>query len=543
VMRCTKAILALAALGSSSVLAAQTDHPVVETGDTILGMGSMTSLDMVNVNDAKMWTALIDTTFSDTGQDGCLLRSGFVTMREGMFFPNPVGSSVDEFDSIDINGKGDLGLCLRARIPGLGGAQEALAWNLKFIALVGDPFVSPFVPAGTKWDSFDIVRVNDRNMLLTAGEVKAPQGQNPQRRDALVRYQLDAQGNVLDTTVFGVRSQPVPALPGATFLTLLTPENAYAMNNLGDFIVYATTTGGNGIFFDMTVALAMEGDVSSVGRTWALLNSARVALNDRGDFVLSGTLTGDAASDYLIEKNGEKFVQEGDVLPELSSQPIAGGSNAPVYIGNNGDVFWRANVAGTTTDAFMRNQTPIVVSGSTLVDGKLVTAISATDTGFAASPNGRFFVCSASVAEVGDAVIFVDFGLVLELPGCSGNPGKLTLASGAARVGQQLEFAMDDGHVPGAIARINFSTRQRVPNSDCGVVGPFGESLIDPTRRVGSLFPPPWDGANPSKVRIAIPSDIALVDAVLFAQGQFRRPGSLRDVTLTNALRIEIGSP
>ncbi len=538
-MRCRKAILGLGLLGLSISASAQTPESVVENGSTILGLGAMTSLDIVSVNNAKMWMAVIDTTWSDTNQDGVLLRSGFATVREGMFFAAPAGSWLDEMDSLSINNRGNIAMAARARQPGVAGAVEAVAFNLKFVLLKGAPYASPFAPAAAVWDTVDFVRINDNNTVLAVGSLRVPS-----RQSAAEKLHLDDFGNVLSKSYVANFGQPIPSLPGVQITAFLANESSVAMNNHGDIVSYNTTTGGNMILLNVDQVLARESEASPIpGRTWRTLSVTRNAINDRGDYVLSGNLNGDTTTAYLIVKNGQKFAQQGDVIPALSPLPIAGSAGAPIHLSINGDVFWRTSVTGGTADAYMRNHEPVVVNGQTSLDGRLVTKIETLDSTFAVSQNGRFLVGSVELSGVGDALVFVDFGLALELPGCAANPGKLAVSAGAARVGEQIEFSMDNGHVAGAVARINFSTSQRVPGSDCGVIGPFGEVLISGANRVGSLVPPPWNGTGPTKISITIPPDLALVDAVFFAQGQFRRPGTRLDITLTNALRLEIGAP
>src|SRR5262245_2608131 len=135
-MRCRKAILGLGVLELLSTAAAQSSHAVLQQGDTILGIGAMTLLDTVNVNDAKMWTAVIDTNFSDVNQDFAVMRSGSVTVREGMFFAFPEGSWLDEVESISINRQGALGMDVKCRVPGhVPASLDGVAYNTHFLVV------------------------------------------------------------------------------------------------------------------------------------------------------------------------------------------------------------------------------------------------------------------------------------------------------------------------------------------------------------------------------------------------------------------------
>jgi hypothetical protein len=291
---------------------------------------------------------------------------------------------------------------------------------------------------------------------------------------------------------------------------------------------------------NMHFILALERSPSPVGATWNALFQTRAAINDRREYAFSGSLNG--PNPYLVVKNGFKFVQGGDVLPAFSTNPIAIGGAAPIFIANTGDVFWRAETTSNES-AFMRNHQPIITQNRTVVDGRLVTKLEEDGQCFASSRNGRFLAGRVEFGNNNDAILFADFGLVLDIPGCyDNNLGVLTHESGQPLVGDHLEFAMHNGQGAGALAKIVFSLRQRIPGSDCGVNFPFGEVLTSGAHRIGIAYLPPWNGTDPTRVNIAIPNSLSLVDVVLFAQGYFRMPGT-RNLRLTNGMRIELGAP
>jgi hypothetical protein len=537
-MQYGKVILGLGLLAGAAPATPQEPRAALKEGDVLIGIGAVEALDTLHLNDRKLWTTVVVSTFSNPDLDVVLLSGGFVTLREGMLLPSPKGAVLDELEYVQINNKGDLASTMRVRFPGTPSGRESVLWNTKVINFASEAYSSALVPSGSTLNGFDVIKINENNQLLVAGEVRSPG--NPSIRDILFFYQLDAQGNLISRTELATRLSTLDAMGGQQLGTIPATGGSYAFNDDGEFLWNPTSTLLiNAVMRNTDEVLAMDGEAAPIG-FWETLNSAKVALNDKGDYAYTGTLAADADRNFLIVKNGQKFVQEGDILPDLSDQPIGGGSPAPIVLTNSGDVFWRTTAGGI--DAFMRNTTPIVRLNQ-VIDGAAVIKLENDASSFAASKNGRFFVGNVDLAGIGDALVLVDFGLVLELPGCVGNPGALRQSGGAARVGQTLTLAMDNGHVLGALPKINFSSRQRIPGSECGIVGPRGESLISPAHRVGSILLAPWDGASPSEVSLAIPPDVALIDGVLFAQGNFRRPGSATDITLTNGLRIEIGAP
>src|SRR5262245_7220933 len=126
-MRCRKFVLGLALLAQPTALAAAaqtTDPPwsvniLLKRDDTVLGMGGVSSISTISSNDSKMWVSLIDTTWSELTRDGCLLRSGFLTLREGTGLLDPEGTTLDEWLIVTMNNNGDLAMMAKVIPPGL----------------------------------------------------------------------------------------------------------------------------------------------------------------------------------------------------------------------------------------------------------------------------------------------------------------------------------------------------------------------------------------------------------------------------------------
>ena len=555
-MRNAKPILGFALLALvPSAVAGQAMPPsivtLVKKGDTIIGLGALItmssgSLSYLGINDSKTWMALLTTDFPDPNRDSCILSNGFVTLREGTPLFAPAGSTLDDWTSINLTNRGDLAMLIREK-PAVGGASIDGAYrNLVPVVLRNQQIVSPNlgIQPGV-WDTFAVIKMNSNNEMFILGDIANP-NRSRAKEKSLARYRLDDLGNILETTVLATEGMTVPAgitLAGSQCMG--NNEHILAVNERGDFITFVgnenLTVGGQALLINMTQIVAQQNVASSVGKPWRVLSLSRVALNDRGDYVISGAVgqAGDLDG-YLIEKNGQKLAQQGDVLPEIST--VGAGSNAPIYLANTGDVFWHARASGG--DAFMRNDKTIVQSGRTVIAGNLVTSVNGAENAFSISRNGRFWIGNIELQSVGTTALFVDFGLVLEVPGCSANPGKLSYVSGKALVGKEFQLAMDEGQAAGASASLFLSSRPLLSPAGCGVnLPPYGELMLAPPL-IGPRSLPAWDGANPSLVTIRIPNRISLVDSVFFAQGLFLSPGHPTEpFRLTNAMRIEVGPP
>lgn len=542
-MRHAKSVLGLALLGLfPSAVFGQSIQTLIKKNDTIIGLGGMVGMTYVAVNDSKTWMALLSTSFPDSTRDGCLLSNGFVTLREGSPLFAPVGSILDEWNSISLTNRGDLGMIIKAR-PSVGLPVDGAFRNLVPVALKDQVIVSPNLGAGADWETFAVVKMNSNNEMFVLGEVANPAVTRNKER-TLVRYRLDDLGNILETTVLATEGMTVATgLRLAGSQCLGNNEHILSVNERGDFITFIASDSPSvqQLAINMQTVVAQSGGPSSVGKPWRVLTLSRVAINDRGDYVVTGSVgQANDPDGFLIEKNGQKFAQSDDILEGITR--LGNGTQAPLYIANTGDVFWHAR--GSTGDAFMRNYSPIVHAGRTIVGGNLVTSLSGSENAFSISPNGRFFAANVELQTVGTAALFMDFGLILELPGCSGNPGKLRRVSGSALLGGEFQLSMDQGQVAGALTSLFFSSRALQSPAGCGVnIPPYGELMIAPPVR-GPLSLPAWDGTNPALTTIRIPNRISLLDSVFFIQGLFFSPGHPTEpFRLTNAMRVEIGAP
>ena len=542
-MRTKTGLFSLAlALGVSSSIRAQTPELLVKQGTQITGLGTVTSISYVQILDSRTWVAQVDTDHPDTTRDGAILRNGLVFLREGDLLSAPSSTILDDFDSINMSGSGDLAMCLRVTVNGVV-TKEALYWNTVPIALKDDILSSPLVGPGTDWETFDIVKMNSANEIFVVGDVNNPS--NGTGRDAtLCKFTLDGAGAILATEVLLTKGQFLPAL-GTTVLDLSLTEHSLSVNERGDYLTLIMGLGSiNAIVLNGDTIVAQEGLPSPIaGRTWdTLVSTPKMWLNDNGDYIHAGSLSG-SGGNYLIAMNGEKFAQSGDNYPTWTGGNMLNGSAAPLVVANDGAVFWRGD-SSTNDDAFLRNFTPILQQNVTTFNGDLVLVVDQADNAFSVSSNGRFFAGRVDLQLGGEAVLFVDSGLALPFHGCLGNAGKLAVSDGLALPGNALEFAMDDGNAVGALPFLVFSTQRFNPASDCGLVTSIGEILLARTHRLGSLVLPPWNGL-PSTATLPIPPDLSLVDQVFFAQGAFHDvSGSATPAfRLTNGLRIEIGAP
>jgi len=300
----------------------------------------------------------------------------------------------------------------------------------------------------------------------------------------------------------------------------------------------------------METILAQVGQPSPVnGLVWKYLDRIpRTSINDFGDYVFTGSTQHPTDPDpdaalYVIIKNGDVFAKEGDLVGSFT-EPMGKGSLNPVLITNSGDVYWYWQNEAGTESALMRNDQAILQENVTQVVGNLVVDIPTQDN-FRVSHDGRFWIGRVDMQNLGETLFLADFGLVVPIPGCHANPGRLTLVEGMAVAGDHLLLAMDNGQAPGVAPILFFSTAPRISPSPCGTMTPFGELLIGLRSRFLRLVLPIWDGTNPSLIDLSIPKDIALVDAEFYLQGMFVDIDATpaENFRPTNGMRVQIGAP
>jgi hypothetical protein len=373
--------------------------PLLLEGDSVSGVGQVTLINNLAVNSAGQWIVEADTNQADTDTDEVLIKSGVLYLREGDPLTAPAGAAIDSFDSINLNNSGNSGW--NFFLSGTGGTNNdsGIFYNATLVLQEGTLAGAPQFSPNTPYIGFFEVKINDGNQLLSVLSVDDPAIASTVDR-ALVRFDLDANGLLLAETVI---AKEADILSGQTEMVtdFGTGPHTFAFSNSGAAMYVADLTGDtthDGVVYINDTLIAQEADPSPVaGRDWLTLGtSTRMDLNNNGDYVHTGTLSGDTASDLIIVRNGVKLIQEGDTLPAIGGVfTFTSFGSGPVLINDSGGVLWFGdwNDPDTTRDTgLFLDETLLAQEGVTTINGMTLTGIASTQDAFAMSDDGQYIL-------------------------------------------------------------------------------------------------------------------------------------------------------
>lgn len=416
-----------AALAASAALAsAQTSFEILtQEGKSVTDVGTITRVSNVVINNAGTHVIEVDTDNPDTDIDVALLRDGDLFLREGQSIP-PAGALLDSFDDFSLNDSGSYAANFFLDGTGSTSNDSGLYYNGSLVIQEGEAANLPGVPAADPWVGFFGVKLND----AASPQVLVNGNTSSAVNSTLAIYTLDASGVI--------QSGELIAYEGATLSGLSDPvqgletsANEFALNDAGQVLFAGDTTGDTAsdsfVYLTGTGVLAQEGTPSIVsGRDWNTLSSPELDLNNSGEYVFVGRLAGDTASDYIIVRNGAKFVQEGDAVPDLPGLVFNNLASAQVQIDDFGNVLFVGGISSgsTSTDrGLFYNDTLLLQEGVSMIDGQLVTTINTLADTLFMSDNGQYAIIDVVLDGSLDTAVLIH----LPIP----EPGLLSLLAAA----------------------------------------------------------------------------------------------------------------
>ncbi len=518
----------------SAPLRAQELVPLVRGGDLFAGE-VVVQIESPVIDADRGWAALLGT-FAIPSTTRRIVVDGAEVLAVGDVLGAPharVAALLDVAGSPD-----NLAVLavLDQMLPPLPASGRALLRNGQIVLLSGAPLAAAGLPLGTLCRRIHACGANARDSVVALVETADLQ-------IVLVRFEFDASGvNIARTVELRAGQLLADGSLVTAFDAVEQGGFAHPVDADGDWIWIVTGDDGRQRLVTRERVLLAAGDPAPIpGRTILAVRPAPPSDHGHDRNALGGwaavvRLSGPAASDALLVKNGAKLAQEGEVLPALAPYALAEIAGTSVRHSDSGHVYWVARTDGPLggESALMRDREVLLRAGVARVEGELVSAFEGRH--LELTPDGRYLT---AVAQIGvDRVLLrLDLGAAVPLTGCTPNPGTLRVA-GPVLTGRTLRLTLDGPAPLGALARVHTSLGEATPGNPCGIPTPSGELLISPTARLASLAGGLFANA-PVELDVSIPADPALVDLELFAQGVFTAPGQ---VVRTNGLRFVIGA-
>lgn len=408
------ATTSLAPLAGADVLTTFT--VAVKEGDSVAGVGLVTTIDAIAIANGGVWVVEGDTDHANTLADQVVLRNGVLAARQGDALAAPVGTTISSFGlgGAPISAAGDW--TWNYFLNGATSSTDSgIFFNNNLVIQESDVSLAPQFTAGTPYIGFFGAKLNNASQAAIMASIDDPAIASTVDR-AIVRVALGPGGALLSETVLA-KEGDVLAGQAEAVADFATGPHGWDFNDNGSVLFIADLAGAaatDGVIYLDNVLLAQEGSASPVsGRNWlGLGTSQRVALNNAGDWAFTGQLDGDTANDMLIVSNGAVFQREGQPAPN-----VAGGwllqnfGTGALDLDDAGNVFWFGdwNDPDTTRDTgLFRNDQLLVQEGVTLINGQLLTTLASVQENFVVSSDGRWLIFEGGFAGNVQAAIVIE---------------------------------------------------------------------------------------------------------------------------------------
>jgi len=500
--------------------------PLVESGNVVPGVGTVTRIDEFAVNDAGEWIVEVATDHPDDERDQVVLHNGVVILREGDALAEPAGATMVLVDVPYLDNDG--GYSWRALLGGTTGIQDDTAYFLNGeLFLQEDELVNAQGLVSTarygKWAAES--NRNGTTMVVTALRETGITSDG-----ALLRIRTNAEGDVTSNEVVVRVGDFLPGQPDP-IQTIEDLLQAMAVNDLGDMFYVA----GEAAYLNDQPVAQVGATVPGTNASWVAINNA-LDINENGNWVLRGRLDTDPEVDQIIVRDGVKLIQEGDPVPGFPTETLSDfGTLVPIFMTNSGEAIWLGTY-GSFQDpgvAIFADHEPLVVQGVSTVNGTVIETVRSNSSVLAASPSGRYVVFEAVLADGTKGAYVVNRGPIAsqELRNGSGINQRCLRGTSLPVSGTTWTVELDSTLHPGAASAVLFGYRDplELPLS-------IGELLIDLTSP--QLFIRTLSALNGvDTFALSIPSNPAFLGRTAHAQAMILGGG----IELCNSIVPTIG--
>ena len=404
--------------------AAQTITPLVLEGDAVPGVGNVTSITNLDVNDSGQWIVSADTDFANADQDQVLIKDGALHLREADALADPPGSSIDTFDSVNLNNAGNSGWNFFLDGTVGTGDDSGIYFNTSLLIQESDISTSADFSPGTPYIGFFESKINStgNGSIAVIASVDDP-GITSTVDRALVILEHDGAGNLVSETVLAKEGDILPGQIEAV-ADIDTDPSEFAINDAGSVLWCADLAGAtatDGALYQDLTLVAQEGSPSpEVGRNYEFILGRGRDMSNSGAIAFKANLDGATTDDDVLVVNGSIFVREGDALPAAGGFLLTsfGSTTAPVAVDNAGNVLWYGDWDDPDTDVdtglFLNGQL-LVQEGVTTIGGQIVDTIASVTNAHQMSDNGLYVIFEATLVGGIEGAFLIDLSSTVSL--------------------------------------------------------------------------------------------------------------------------------
>lgn len=385
-------------------------------GDSVPGVGVVTTIETVAVANGGVWMVEADTDNANTDADQVVLRNGALASRQGDALAAPAGATISSFGSGGARLSAAGNWAWNYFLDGATSTTDSgIYFDNTLVIQEGSVSLAPQFTAGTPYIGFFGAKITDSNLVLVMASIDDVAIASTVDR-ALVRLLVSSSGALLSETVLAKEGDLLPGQT-ETVADFATGPHGWDVNDLGQALFIAdlngATTSDGVIYLDSTL-LAQEGAPSPVaGRNWSSLStSQRVALNNFGAYAFTGLLDAPTTDDNLIVRNGAVAAREGDLAPGVSGGwTLTSFGTGAIDLDDAGNLYWFGdwNDPDTSRDTgIYRNAQLLVQEGVSVINGQLLTSIASVQENFMVSPDGRWLIFEGVLAGSGQAAILIE---------------------------------------------------------------------------------------------------------------------------------------
>lgn len=467
---------------------------LIREGDTVPGVGVVTSISGVAINNIGTWLVEADTD-ADASTDVVLLKNGVLSLREGQALAAPAGASLSSIDSININASGNSGWNFFLR--GLTTSTDSgIFYNDSLAIQESNISTAPQFSPNTPYIGYFDAKINDFNKVALVASVDDSAIASTVDR-ALVIVTLDGSGSLLSESVLAKEADTLPGQT-QTVTDFGTGPHESAFNNQGQMLYFADLTGPtttDGVIYLATTRLAQEGAPSPVAaRNYETLSGRGMDLNNLGEVVFKANLDGDASSDEMIVVEGAELIREGQSIPVISPLHVTstGTASGPAEIDDDRNVVWFGdwdNPELTKDTGLFINDVLIVQEGATVAPGQTLATFNSGQNGFALSNNGRYVIFEATLSNTLEGAFRIEVQGPPPVPDGAKVPGVEVIAQKNVN-GTDIDVTWDVAGCPGTEYNLFYGDLAAVSTYDytgaeCSI-GILGQTTFTPPP--GNIF-------------------------------------------------------